>query len=1600
MRGAGLFAGVLLLTALPAFGQANLLSNPGFEIGYNGQRMMDSINSWTPETYPAWDWGRIRNAAGAATATYAGTNMFQFDAFANYNKVMSQPWAATAGRIYEVDGWMKSPAGANYFRPTNGFCYVKIQFFNSAGTSLGSEECITKFRQNGPTNWAQFTTGPVLAPAGSVTGKALFGYCPGGDDWAGGGDLTTSGYVYQDDLRAFTNAVPFAGALSNHSFEVRSCAYLPLTNMVWWEGFGTDGGIVTNFRRTGNLSLQIWGVDSLGGQKWPATRSNKYYTSAYLFSSNFTTTNAYGLVILQFLDGTGTNVLQEYQSPHFTSLSPSNTWTNFTAVGVAPNGTVYGRTMLGIVGDVTGFGSSGVWFDDATQSVMAATTTVSGLIRNVGFDDGPAGNAYNLETTNDLPWWDWMGGTNAGYVNQAFQYTAEQSLSITYPGNSIGQNFASTASYSYVVEGYVYNPASEQLAGSAYGTLTVEFYKGTNLISTYDGAHFTTGTSTNTWIKFGVTNRAPWSGTVTGKVLCSINGDPSGFAGALYFDALRVTQTNIALSDSQGGALWNYGFEYTAPGTLLARMEDKWVPIGNQGTIMDTVQRTGRNGLKLTGPDSGLQQDWVATQGWRYASAAYAYTPSADKFAGTNVHAVVQLQFLDTGSNVLATYESAYFMTNATAGTWSNLAAEGVAPVNTKYGRTIVGLFGDPVMSGSIWFDDATQRVVSTTGTVSGLLFNPGFEDGPPGNAYNLDATNDLPSWDWLGGTNAGFITTAYKYSGGQSLAITYPSNMIAQSMLVVTGYTYVFEGYMYTPASEKFTNAAYGVLMMEFYQSNSLVSVVESEHFTTSYPSNTWIKFAVTNRAPWFGGAVTCRVLCAVMGSTIGYNGSVYFDGLSVTGSYVGLTNKQAGALWNPGFEYTSRGTVLGRVDSWTALGNSGSIADTYKRTGNNALRIYGPETMLAQTWTATAGWKYATAAWAYTPSADRLAGSTNLHGVVLMEFYDVTGTNQLISYQSPWFRTNFAAGAWTNLEVIGVAPAGTVYGRTVLGLLGTNTGFGGSLYFDDATQRVVATTGTVSGLLRNPGFDDGPSGNASNLQAVGDLPYWQWLGGGSAGFVSRDYFSDNQQSFVITYPLNLVKQDWTASGGTAYKAEGYLFTPASAKFNTDGKSFGRLEMSFYVNGSTTAYSSATAYSPPFGASQPSNTWVYFAVTGFAPYASIVTGRLSCIIACTDDPAEDTLLSGVIHFDQLTLNSAVLTSDVRVAVSDAPDPIRVGYNLTYSIAVTNAGPHQAGNVSVVDVLPTNVNFLSCTLSQGTYTQEDNTVTCDLGSLARGATAAVSIVVWPSEESVITNEVTISTSCTDPVTANNRAACTTTVQNLNRPPEIILPGPHTLAVGSSTSFVVYAQDPDHDPGLTITNTVKPSGATYVNSNFTWTATPGFCGTTNPLVFVANDGTGETNSVVTNSTFIVVQYDSDADGLSDGWEWLNFTSLVQNGAGDWDSDGANNDHEFIAGTQPTNNQSYFFVWNVTTPLGSSNHLVRGGTEPGRRYTIYFTDQRLSNEVPWTTFANTNWGVWIQTGGSSTNHTFTDDEGTNTTGSKTSSQRLYKVKVKKI
>jgi uncharacterized repeat protein (TIGR01451 family) len=106
-------------------------------------------------------------------------------------------------------------------------------------------------------------------------------------------------------------------------------------------------------------------------------------------------------------------------------------------------------------------------------------------------------------------------------------------------------------------------------------------------------------------------------------------------------------------------------------------------------------------------------------------------------------------------------------------------------------------------------------------------------------------------------------------------------------------------------------------------------------------------------------------------------------------------------------------------------------------------------------------------------------------------------------------------------------------------------------------------------------------------------------------------------------------------------------------------------------------------------------------------------------------------------------------TANLEVTKSDSPDPVVAGRDLTYTLVVANHGPSDASTVTVTDTLPASVDFVSATASQGGCLHLAGSVTCELGSLADGASATITIRVVPSTTGTIVNQASVDSPLND-----------------------------------------------------------------------------------------------------------------------------------------------------------------------------------------------------------------------------------------------------------
>jgi uncharacterized delta-60 repeat protein/uncharacterized repeat protein (TIGR01451 family) len=155
-------------------------------------------------------------------------------------------------------------------------------------------------------------------------------------------------------------------------------------------------------------------------------------------------------------------------------------------------------------------------------------------------------------------------------------------------------------------------------------------------------------------------------------------------------------------------------------------------------------------------------------------------------------------------------------------------------------------------------------------------------------------------------------------------------------------------------------------------------------------------------------------------------------------------------------------------------------------------------------------------------------------------------------------------------------------------------------------------------------------------------------------------------------------------------------------------------------------------------------------------------TGTITNVAAVTTGTAD-------LNPDDNTASAVVVvsspTADLAIGLADAPDPVLVGSNLTYTITVLNLGPATATGVIAYDTLPPTVNFISASPANS-YTVVGQLVTfTNLGNLASGAQTSVTVSAQPTAAGTITDTASCYSGIVDPLKANNSAAVKTIVQS-------------------------------------------------------------------------------------------------------------------------------------------------------------------------------------------------------------------------------------------
>jgi uncharacterized repeat protein (TIGR01451 family) len=164
--------------------------------------------------------------------------------------------------------------------------------------------------------------------------------------------------------------------------------------------------------------------------------------------------------------------------------------------------------------------------------------------------------------------------------------------------------------------------------------------------------------------------------------------------------------------------------------------------------------------------------------------------------------------------------------------------------------------------------------------------------------------------------------------------------------------------------------------------------------------------------------------------------------------------------------------------------------------------------------------------------------------------------------------------------------------------------------------------------------------------------------------------------------------------------------------------------------------------------------------------------------------------------------------------------PYSIGQPLTYTLVVTNNSPLTATVVTLTDLLPVEVDYVSVTPTES-CSETNRVVTCDFGDLAAAGNTNAIIVVTPNTGGVIANIAEVTATTYDPDSDNNTDSATIVVDpiadlslnNTGEPAQVYAGEPLTY------TLTVNNNGPSAASGVILTDTL-PGNVNFISVNST------------------------------------------------------------------------------------------------------------------------------------------------------------------------------------
>jgi uncharacterized repeat protein (TIGR01451 family) len=219
--------------------------------------------------------------------------------------------------------------------------------------------------------------------------------------------------------------------------------------------------------------------------------------------------------------------------------------------------------------------------------------------------------------------------------------------------------------------------------------------------------------------------------------------------------------------------------------------------------------------------------------------------------------------------------------------------------------------------------------------------------------------------------------------------------------------------------------------------------------------------------------------------------------------------------------------------------------------------------------------------------------------------------------------------------------------------------------------------------------------------------------------------------------------------------------------------------------------------------------------------------------------------------------------ADLGISGVVVPATCLAGEMLTYTFAITNAGPNTATSVAFTNLLPAGITLISAHPSQGKVLTNATSVIGSLGALNAGTNAFMTVVVTPTAavfsvgatNAVFTNTANVAADETDLNPGNNTVSISTAIRrpvvNLGLG-QTVVPNPLVVGYNLTNTILITNSGPDMALNAVLTQVLPPGAGFVLASSSVGTCTNTAGAVICTLGNLASNTTATVTIILTNS----------------------------------------------------------------------------------------------------------------------------------------------------